>query len=204
MTTNKINEELEKLYTIFNTKYFENTLPSVMILVQKSIEKGKRNILGWMTPNKVWSSSKEEFYELSLSAEYLNRPFEELCSTLLHEMVHIFNIQNNIKDTSNNNVYHNKRFKQEAEKRGLIIEKCPTIGYSLTKLQEATLEFVNSIITIDKSIFGMSRKKFSKIITQSKKQYTYICKCKKNSIRSFNSSLACKCLICNEEFTIKE
>jgi len=41
-----------------------------------------------------------------------------------------------IKDVSNNGMYHNKKFKEEAEKRGLIIEKHNTYGWTITHPSE--------------------------------------------------------------------
>lgn len=51
----------------------------------------------------------------------------------MHEMVHYWCHSQDIKDTSHGNTYHNKRFKEEAEKRGLIITSVPLIGYSVTQ-----------------------------------------------------------------------
>ena len=51
----------------------------------------------------------------------------------MHEMVHYYCHTQGIKDTSRGNTYHNKRFKEEAEKRGLMISSAPHIGYSVTQ-----------------------------------------------------------------------
>lgn len=61
---------------------------------------------------------------------------------LLHEMVHLYNLQNDIKDTSRGNGYHNKRFKEEAEKRSLNISCSPKIGWSDTKLNDEARQLV--------------------------------------------------------------
>lgn len=62
------------------------------------------------TTQKVWASAKELYYELNLGAEYLDRPIENVLATLMHEMVHIYCMENKIKDTSNAGRYHNIRF----------------------------------------------------------------------------------------------
>ncbi len=87
----------------------------------------------------------------------INRGIEETCGTLLHEMVHHYCFLNDIKDTSNNGVYHNRKFKEEAEKRGLIIDKAQTIGWSLTTLKDETKSLINKL-NIDEKVFEYYRK----------------------------------------------
>ena len=58
--------------------------------------------------------------------------------------------------TSNKGVYHNKIFKQEAEKRGLIIEKADTIGWSVTTPSTNFIEFINTL-KIDEDVFSYFR-----------------------------------------------
>lgn len=111
-------KRLEDAYNIFNEKYFTNALPVAMITIQSS-----RGAYGHCTTQKVWASGTGRYYELNLGAEYLSRPIENVLATLMHEMVHIYCLENGIKDTSNGGRYHNTRFKQEAEKRGLSISK---------------------------------------------------------------------------------
>lgn len=79
-----------------------------------------------------------------MGAESLKRPVVEIIGTLLHEMVHYYCCINNIKDTSRNGTYHNKRFKDECEKRDLIIMQAPGIGFSLTYPSNGLVEYVSS------------------------------------------------------------
>lgn len=65
-------------------------------------------------------------------------------ATLIHEMVHQYCAENDIKDTSRGGTYHNKRFKKEAEKRGLVITYNHRIGFSITQPSENLLSFVQS------------------------------------------------------------
>lgn len=103
----------------------------VMITIQSSLK-----AYGHCTTKKIWASGNDRYYELNLSAEYLSRPIENVMATLVHEMVHIYCMETGIKDTSNNGRYHNKRFKAEAEMRGLKIAYAPTIGWSVTEPTE--------------------------------------------------------------------
>lgn len=55
--------------------------------------------------------SGNSYYGINICAEYLDRPFEEICSTLLHEMRHFYNKQSGVQDTCRNGLYRNKHFK---------------------------------------------------------------------------------------------
>lgn len=132
-------EAVQYLYFLFdkvNEKWFDGervTKPT--ITVQSTVR-----AYGHITTNTVWSETekgKKVFkHELNMGADYLNRPIAETVATLIHEMTHLYNIEHDIKDTSNNNVYHNKKFKAEAEKHGIIISHRPTIGFSHTEPSE--------------------------------------------------------------------
>ena len=130
-------KKLEHAYAVFNQEYFENGLPVAMITIQSS-----RGAYGHCTTQKVWASGEGRYYELNLGAEYLSRPIENVLATLMHEMIHIYCMENKIKDTSNAGRYHNKSFKAEAEKRGLKISKAGYVGWSVT---EPTEEFTRNI-----------------------------------------------------------
>ena len=67
--------------------------------------------------------------------------------TLMHEMVHYYCQLNGIADVSQNGRYHNKKFKEEAEKRGLVISWGQYIGWSITKPDESFIRMLeeNSI-----------------------------------------------------------
>jgi len=99
---------LDSLFWQLNDKYFESSLSKCVIAIS---EKGRRNAYGWCTCDKVWQGDAERHYEINICPEYLNRPIEDICETLLHEMIHLKNLQDNINDTSRNGFYHNKEFK---------------------------------------------------------------------------------------------
>ncbi|MFD1901298.1 hypothetical protein GQR36_17205 [Enterococcus termitis] len=88
--------------------------------------------------------SKKKAYEINLGAETLNRKIENIIATLVHEMVHQYCAENSIKDTSRGNTYHNKRFKEESEKRGLLISYEPRIGWSVTEPTKELIDYVRS------------------------------------------------------------
>ena len=88
-----------------------------------------------------WISEDKGRKELNIGAGTLNRPIEEIVATMLHEMVHIYCMQNGIQDTSRGYKYHNKRFKEESEKRDLIIEHHESYGWTITKPTDKLIEF---------------------------------------------------------------
>ena len=144
--------ELNKIFKILNVKFFEDKLIEPVILIQGRV---KKHTMGTCSCNPIWQKQNLEEnkkYEITLSGKYLNRSLEETVGTLIHEMVHLYCSLNEIKDPSNNCVYHNKKFKEEAEKRGLNIERAKTIGWSVTTLTDPTKAFVKTL-NIDKKAF---------------------------------------------------
>jgi len=197
-----IINELNRLFGAFNEKYFENKLEVPVITIQTA---GRKPTRGWCTCAKVWVEGEAKFYEINVTPEYLNRTPEEICATLIHEMVHLYNLMLDIKDTSNNMIYHNKRFKVEAEKRGLIIAKDDTVGWSLTSLQETTKMFI-STLGIDEALFKLSREKQVKARVENKnKLYNYECPCgKEKRIKSKLTELNVKCEDCGDYYALLE
>jgi len=176
MITNTI-VELNKIFKNLNKDYFDSKLVEPVILIQT---KTKKNTLGTCSVNPIWEKKddeKDKRYEITLSGNHLNRTLEEIVITLLHEMVHLYCSLNNIQDTSNNHVYHNKNFKKEAEDHGLIIEKGQTVGWSYSTPNEKTKELIKSY-KIDNKAFDYWRN-VSNFETPKKKSvaYKYQCEC---------------------------
>ena len=78
----------------------------------------------------------------NISSATLDRPIEETASTLLHEMVHEYCMESGIKDTSNNGVYHNRRFKEQAEAHSLEVAHHDKYGWTITSPSEELLDFI--------------------------------------------------------------
>ncbi len=169
-TTNML-KELYRIFDGINEKYFDNSLPKVFITLQQGKKKNK-STYGTFYPES-WAenqgtevdeatgmvkvqASEERFHEIGMSAEYFTRPVANWCATLCHEMVYLYCQVNELESTSNKGVYHNKIFKQEAEKRGLIIEKADTIGWSVTTPSTNFIEFINTL-KIDEDVFSYFR-----------------------------------------------
>lgn len=199
-TIKNIINELDNLFKIFNYKYFNSELVKPVITVMTN---GKdNNVLGWCTSRKAWAdtANNQEYYEITICAEYLYRDITEICSTLLHEMAHLYNLQNGIKDVSRGNTYHNKYFKATAERTGLMVEFEKKYGWSFTKPTQETIDFINSL-KLDKEEFTLTRKSFSKAETGNggKRQVyrKYICPVCNAAVRA-TKAVNVVCGDCNE------
>ena len=117
-------------------------------------------------------------------------------------MVHLYCSLNDIKDTSNNHVYHNKRFKVEAESHGLIITYAQTIGWSVTTLKEEIKKLITTF-KINEELFEYYRNtpQTSRMAKEKKKRNKYKCPC--NICITSVKELNIICGICKDPF-IKE
>ena len=141
MKMSSVLSQLEKLFEVFNEKYYEGKLERPILVVSPKAD----SAYGWCTTYKAWKSGESGFYEISISGSHMNRKFGEICATLLHEMVHLYHLQNDIKGVSRGGTYHNGTFRDDANQRGLQIEKHPTYGWTITKLNEEGDSFIRTI-----------------------------------------------------------
>lgn len=131
-------KELNRLFDDFNNHYFDGALPDVFFTIVPT-----EKAYGHFTPKKVWVGKNPEDckHEINISAYHFGRDPLEICSTLLHEMCHLYDYVNGIKDCSNNGRYHNKRFKKTAEDHGLICREEEPYGWCRTSLDEEAKKY---------------------------------------------------------------
>ena len=133
---------LNKAFEYFNELYCENFLKRPLITI---LSRGRRACLGWHWKNK-WDYQGSLHTEIMIAAETLDRPIQDILETLLHEMVHLHNSQNNISDC-NAAQYHNKNFKKVAENIfHLDVQKMHQKGYASTKLSDKSGDDVQNFI----------------------------------------------------------
>lgn len=163
--------ELENLFSIINQKYFNNELQKPVITISPDTTKGA---YGWCTSWKAWKNGEDEgYYEINMCAEHLNRFFEDIAETMLHEMIHLLNMQNEVKDTSRAGTYHNKSFKESAELHGLVVEKTEKYGWAKTYLSEESKAFFKDL---NKKSFNLYREKVMKEKSKAKSSTRkYVC-----------------------------
>ena len=133
---NRVSGYLNKIFALLNASYFENALSKPVITIQSTPK-----AYGHVTVTKVWTSEEEERHELNIGAGTLTRPIENVVATMLHEMVHLYNLAHGIKDTSRGYTYHNTKFRDEAVKRDLVITHDDRIGWSHTEPSERLIEW---------------------------------------------------------------
>ena len=133
---NRVAGYLEKIFRLLNDEYFESSLSIPVITIQST-----PNAYGHASVTDRWEVNGERKKEINIGAGTLERHIENIVATMVHEMVHLYCADKNIKDTSRNYTYHNKNFKKEAEKRGLIIKHHQTYGWTITSPSDEIIEF---------------------------------------------------------------
>lgn len=130
---------MQGMFSRINKDFFDNELEKVIITFEAGFKKGA---YGWIHTVKDWKQGQTERYNINISADYLNRSREAVIATLMHEMCHLYALQNEIQDTSRSGIYHNKKFKKIAEEHGLDVAEADKIGWSVTTLKPETAEWL--------------------------------------------------------------
>ena len=128
---------LEKIFRTLNIDSFQGELEEPVITIQDT-----PCSYGHVYVNKIWTVNQERRYELNIGATTLRRPIEEIVTTMLHEMTHLYNLQHEIQDCSRNGTYHNRNFKAEAEKHMLRVEYNEKYGWTVTKPTDELIDYV--------------------------------------------------------------
>lgn len=166
---------MQGMFSRINEHFFNKELEKVVITFEAGFKKGA---FGWINTVKDWKQGQKERYNINISADYLDRSREQIISTLMHEMCHLYALQNDIKDTSRSGIYHNKKFKKIAEEHGLNVLEADKIGWSVTSLKPETAEWLQ-----DNCNFGeitICKKKplvADKIATPKQSSRKYVCPC---------------------------
>lgn len=202
----RVSQYLVKVFKAVNEEYFNYELDIPTITIQSTT-----GAYGHVSTQKIWHNNEVSTYELNLSADYMNRPIENVVATLIHEGCHLYAMAKGIKDTSNRGVYHNRKFKMLAEERGLQIEKHNKYGWTITNPTEDTLDFCISrgfedieIVRGSSFSMGVSGGKSGNgatTIRPKKPSSTrkYICPCCGNSFRA-TKAINVMCMDCEEPF----
>lgn len=131
---------LTKIVNLCNEHFFNGELPEVTVTIQENLGTYAHISVSntWFTTDK--SGNVTGTRELNIAAQHLTRPIENVVSSCLHELSHLYNMEHGIKDTSG--YYHNKKFKKTAEEiAGLIIEQDSNYGWTITSPGERVIEF---------------------------------------------------------------
>jgi len=135
--TGEVTNRLVEAFEFFNKELGTNLDVPVFTLIPN---RGRQSYYGWYWQGR-WKEGKKTLPEINITADTLKRDVEDVCETVIHEMVHY---KNNVEDIvdCNNNQYHNKHFKKRAEEFGLKVEKVKNKGYARTSLDEKAKNLV--------------------------------------------------------------
>ncbi|MDY3827951.1 MAG: SprT-like domain-containing protein [Clostridium sp.] len=203
---------LNKVFKGVNETYFNNDLEMPVITIQTSV-----GAYGHITVDKVWQTDGIARYELNIGAETLNRPIENVVTTMIHECVHLYCLMNNIKDTSNNGVYHNKKFKKIAEEMGHIqITKHEKYGFTISEPTEETIRFCldygfddikisrkSPYYTVGTTTTTTPTSTNTPKVRKPSSTRKYICPCCGNSFRA-TKQINVLCMDCNEQYIVAD
>ena len=199
----RVSQYLVKIFKLVNEEYFNSSLEIPTITIQSTV-----GAYGHVSVQKVWHNDNTATHELNLSADYLNRPIENVVATLIHEACHLYAMQNDIKDTSNHGIYHNKHFKALAEMRDLKISRHEKYGWTITEPTEQLLDFciinqLEDIQIVRQTLLSPIRVpgNHPTAISPRKPSSTrkYICPCCHNSFRA-TKNINVLCLDCHTPF----
>lgn len=160
-TTNmaRVIGEIQKIARMINVDWFRNELPiEDCIFTVQSTPKAYAHFTPYLAYRVHDKEGERGSVEINIGAGTLDRSIDAVVASLIHEMVHWYNWINKVKDTSNNNVYHNHRFKDEAEKHGIIIDYADRIGWSVTSPSDELIEWC---INNDLEDFRLGRNEFT-------------------------------------------
>jgi hypothetical protein len=143
----KLLESLETSYHKLNQHLANDSLPQEIIILVSPV--GSCPKYGHFC-GKSWAvkDSEETRHEILIAGEYLiERSAVGILETLIHEMAHLANYINGIKDCTVTQ-YHNKHFKRRAEEFQLEVVKTKK-GWSETKLTPALEKWLKDEKIID-------------------------------------------------------
>ena len=113
-----VSNEIEKIFNAFNELYFDSKLPPPLVTYGNCS-------YGTLNKNAVVKNGSLYSHELMLPVEILNNSIDEIAACVLHNMIHIYDYVYDKHMVSRGDTYHNKRFKEFAEKCGLT---CRDLG----------------------------------------------------------------------------
>ena len=144
-TTNmsRVIGEIQSIGRKINKDWFNNELDmDKVIWTVQSTPKAYGHFTPYLSYRVHDKAGERGAVEINIGGGTLDRPIEAVVSTMIHEMTHYYNWSHDVKDCSRNNTYHSKKFKNEAEKHGLVIEYDSRVGWSLTQPSEKLLDWI--------------------------------------------------------------
>ncbi len=133
-----IHKNIYELCMFFKQNRFEGDLPNFVLTVNPD---PRNSAYGWCWEG-VWAEgdSGKQYCEINICSQYISRPFDQVAATVLHELVHLYARHKKIQDTAKNGKYHNRKYKELAERFGLKVKNLGSYrGWAKTSLTEESL-----------------------------------------------------------------
>lgn len=175
---------LTQAYDLINYNYFDGRLP----VVSFSVRVAKQTKNGWGV------NKEHEVYLIYVYDYCLFEDVESIYIGLMHQISHIINAENNVKDTSRKGQYHNKAFKKVAEKNGLITRRTDANGFDAVGIKKEVLDKIiipdlrrrlNQAIEKDMAIERNQSKRIKKMVR-------FCCpNCKRKATAGLTMKLVC-------------
>lgn len=178
---------LQKMYENINYNLFNGRLPVVEFSVR--VKSKLKN--GWNV------KKKKEIYEIIVYDYCLFEETQEIYIRMLHQIIHILNMEAGELDTSRNGQYHNKVFRHRAIQYGLITERTESSGHDTVGIRKDILKKIK--LKNDRKLLNDAIEKDMDIEmkSMSEKKCGYICPvCKKKAVSGSTMKLICGyCLV---------
>lgn len=136
-------QELERAYSFFNHRFFDNGLPVDILIVLGNGNVFSGRFLGHFAARRG-GVARQCSYSIGVNFQPFDEGSAHVCAVLLHEMVHLCNHCLGLVDTCpSRRCYHNMVFRDTALRAGLVCEgRDKKFGYMQTRLSEAGEEVV--------------------------------------------------------------
>lgn len=195
MSTTQQYLRLDVAYQYFNTHLFDGQLPTCLITLQR------KKCYGYFSPDQFMGKNgnpQKTTDEIALNPDHFGRTEKEVLSTLVHEMVHLW--QQHFGKTSRRS-YHNKEWGHKMEEIGLMPTRTGQPGGKRTgqKVTHYIIEggrfdtLVTHLLSIQGGIIewkSFSAEGTSKPRTKSKIKYTCP-ECGQNAWAKPGANLVC-------------
>lgn len=122
-----IYDQFKTAFDYYNEKLFEGALESPLFSIR-----AKANSAGYFSPERLTKAekkTKKSVHEIAFNTVILNRDVDRILSTLVHEMVHLWQHQFGAPSRGN---YHNKEWSFKMVDVGLIPSATGAPGGAMT------------------------------------------------------------------------
>jgi len=148
--------ELERYYAFANRRWWGNALPRHVII--NLAARGPRQTPGWFGPFRweLRGRAGSRLHELVLAAESAGADVLAVLATLHTAMVHL-GCEGTTQAVHPRSGYHGRRFRDEAQRRGLSAEKQGWRGWCQTRFPAATRRVIRKDFRPDRAKFAAFR-----------------------------------------------